>query len=66
VQATLSGAKKVDVTHIERLSLVGLVLVIAGILFLVGNFDPLGWLHWDRLWALIIVGVGLFLLWRRR
>jgi phage shock protein C len=66
VHATLSGAKKADVSHMERLSLVGLVLVIVGILFLVGNFNPLGWLHWDRLWALIIVGIGLYLLWRRR
>ena len=66
VQATLSGAKKADVSHIERLSLVGLVLVIVGILFLMGNLNPLDWLHWDRLWALIIVGIGLYLLWRRR
>ncbi len=66
VQATLSGAKKAEVTHMERLSLVGLVLVIVGILFLVGNFNPLGWLHWDRLWALIVVAIGLFLLWRHR
>jgi phage shock protein C len=66
VQATLSGAKKADVSHVERLSLVGLVLVIVGILFLMGNLNPLGWLHWDRLWALIVIAIGLFLLWRRR
>lgn len=66
VQATLSGAKKADTSHLERLSLIGLVLVIVGILFLTGNLNPLGWLHWDKLWALAIIGVGLFLLWRHR
>jgi phage shock protein C len=66
VQATLSGAKKVDTSRVERTALVGIILVVVGTLFLLGNLDLLRWLHWDKLLALTVIAVGLLLLLRRR
>jgi hypothetical protein len=43
-----------------------LVLIVIGLLFLLGSLDFLDWLRWGRLWPLVIIGIGLFLLLRRR
>jgi phage shock protein C len=66
VQTRLRGAKKLDASRVERTALVGIILVIVGTLFLLGNLDLLRWLHWDKLLALTVIGVGLLLLLRRR
>jgi len=66
VQATFSGEKRPAAPTAERISIVGLVLIIIGLLFLLGSLDFLDWLRWGRLWPLAIIGIGLFLLLRRR
>ncbi|MBI2918569.1 MAG: PspC domain-containing protein [Chloroflexi bacterium] len=45
--------------------LVGVVLVIVGLLFLMGNFGLFWWLSWGRLWPLALIGVGLAIIWAR-
>jgi phage shock protein C len=66
VQATLSNSGSTEARRWERVSLAGLILVIVGFLFLLGNLDLLGWLRWGKFWPLIIIAIGVFLLWRRR
>lgn len=66
VQATFSGEKRPVTLSAERISIVGAALIIIGLLFLLGSLDFLDWLRWGRLWPLVIIGIGLFLLLRRR
>jgi phage shock protein C len=66
VQATLRRTPGDEKRRIEPAALAGLLLVLIGVLFLLGNLNLLGWLHWSRLWPLIIIVIGLLLLLRRR
>ena len=45
---------------------VGLVLVVAGIIFLMENLWRVSWLRFGQLWPLLIIVVGIALLLRRR
>lgn len=66
VQATLRRSPGERTHRIEPAALAGLILVLIGVLFLLTNLNLLGWLHWSRLWPLIIIVIGLLLLLRRR
>jgi len=46
--------------------IIGLVLVVAGIIFLLDNLRVLSWWQFGQLWPLILVVVGIALLLRRR
>lgn len=43
----------------------GAVLILVGSYFLLSNFGLLEWLHWDVLWPLILIVLGLYLVVRR-
>ena len=66
VQATLRRTPTEGTHRIEPAALAGLILVGTGVLFLLANFDLLGWLRWARFWPLILIVIGLLLLVRRR
>ena len=66
VQATLRRTPTQGAHRIEPAALAGLILVGIGVLFLLANFDLLGWLRWARFWPLILIVIGLLLLVRRR
>ncbi|MGD0764786.1 MAG: PspC domain-containing protein [Dehalococcoidia bacterium] len=66
VHSTLRGSNDPETRRIERMSLAGAILLVVGIVLLLGNLDLLGWLGWNKLWPLILVAIGLFLLLRRR
>jgi len=66
MQATFRGVSSEEPRRLEPAALAGLLLIILGALFLLGNLDLLGWIHWSRLWPLIIIVIGILLLVRRR
>lgn len=43
-----------------------LILVIIGVVFLLANFNPFWWFRWHYLWPLILIGIGLLIIFRRR
>lgn len=65
VQATLSREGRPEERR-DRLPLFGLILIIAGVLFLLASFDLLRWFYWGRFWPLLLIIIGVFLLTRRR
>jgi len=66
VQATFRGASSEEPRRLEPAALAGLLMIILGVLFLLGNLDLFGWIHWSRLWPLIIIVIGILLLVKRR
>jgi len=66
VGATLRRTPEEGPRRIEPEALAGLILVVIGLVFLLANFDLLGWFRWGRLWPLVIIVIGLLLLLRRR
>lgn len=49
-------------------NLAGLILIVLGALFLLGNLGPIWWFNLGFLWPLIMVAIGLALIfgWQRR
>lgn len=43
---------------------VGVLLVVVGFLFLVGNFISLAWLSFRKLWPLILIAAGIIIVLR--
>jgi len=43
----------------------GIVLLVLGLLFLLSNFGYGVWFGWGRWWPLILIGLGLWILYRR-
>lgn len=41
---------------------VGILLVVLGIIFLVGNFISFAWISFHKLWPLILIAIGIFVL----
>ncbi len=46
-------------------TIIGGILIAIGVIFLFQQLNFFGWLRWDLLWPLIIVGIGLSLVWNR-
>lgn len=46
--------------------LIGLILILAGAIFLLDNLRVFAWWQFGRLWPLILVAIGVALLLRRR
>lgn len=65
VQATISREGTAEERD-DRLPVLGLILIVVGALFLLSSLDLLGWFRLARLWPLLLIAIGLFLLLRRR
>jgi len=66
IQSTLTGEEgesqeMAKVRH-RRRNLLGIILIVLGILFLLGNFNLFWWLHWGNFWPLILVAIGVFII----
>ena len=73
IRSTFGGeeveAEERDKIHQRRRNFIGIILIVVGFLFLAANFNFFWWFHWDRLWPLLLVVVGLLIIlsaWRRR
>ena len=66
IQSTLTGeegeSQEVAKVRHRRRNLLGIILIVLGILFLLGNFNLFWWLHWGNFWPLILVAVGLLII----
>ena len=46
-------------------TIIGGILIAIGVIYLFQQLNFFGWLRWDLLWPLIIIGIGLSLVWSR-
>lgn len=49
----------------DRHATAGLILILIGVLFLLGNMGLLGWFSFRQLWPLILIAIGLAIIWGR-
>ena len=42
---------------------VGLLIILAGVISLMDSWYGYGWASWDRLWPIIPIAFGLFIIW---
>jgi len=64
---TEKGAPSVASTADHRsLSILGIILVIFGVIFLLGSFNLFWWFNWGHLWPLILVVIGVLIIWSSR
>lgn len=58
-----------DETGHQRRHWVGIILIVLGAVFLLGNLNifwiPWPWLNWGLLWPLILIATGAFIIWSR-
>ncbi len=66
IRSTLTGeedeSEEVTKARHRRLNIFGIILIVAGILFLLGSFNFLWWFRWSYLWPLIIVAIGVLII----
>jgi len=43
-------------------NIVGITLIVLGILFLLASFNFLWWLHWNYIWPLILIVIGILIM----
>ncbi len=46
----------------HRRNILGVILIILGVISLIGSFNLFWWLNWVKLWPLIIVAIGIFII----
>lgn len=49
----------------DRHATAGLILILVGLLFLLGNLDLLWWFNFRQFWPLILIAIGLAIIWGR-
>jgi phage shock protein C len=66
LRATLDGeesaSEDITKTRRKRRSALGIILVLLGAIFLLGNLRVFWWFHWEFLWPLILVAIGVLIL----
>lgn len=55
--------EKTDAASRNWVALFGILIVIAGIISLLDTWYRVWWASWDRLWPLLIIAFGLFIVW---
>jgi len=66
IQSTLKGEKgeleEVAKMQHRRRNILGIILIVLGILFILGNFNLFWWFNWGNLWPLILVAIGVLII----
>lgn len=64
LRSTFAGEARDEETTVaqRRRIALGIIVIIVGVIFLIGSFNLFWWLEWARLWPLIIVAIGIFIL----
>ena len=63
IESTFAGGKErtedeARVRH-RRLTFLGIIIVVIGIVFLLGSLDFFWWFNWRILWPLVLVAIGI-------
>jgi len=59
-------SEAVDKVRHRRRSILGILIIVIGLLFLLGSLDLFWWFSWGNLWPLILVAVGLLIIFSTR
>ena len=66
IRSTLAGEEgesgEEDKVRHHRRNAIGIVLIILGAFFLIGNLDLFWWFNWGNLWPLILVAIGALII----
>src|SRR3972149_4280530 len=54
--------KEVSRTGPNGSLVLAVVLVIIGVILLLSNFNPFWWLHWNYLWPMVLIAIGLVII----
>jgi len=55
-------SEAVDKVRHRRRSILGILIIVIGLLFLLDSFNLFWWFSWGNLWPLILVAVGLLII----
>ena len=55
--------EKGDTASRNWVAIFGILIVIAGVISLLDTWSRVWWASWDRLWPLLIIVFGLFIVW---
>jgi len=66
IRSTFGGEKDTPKAEQNYRGVIGIILVIAGGLFLLANFNLFWWLRWDNLWPLILIAIGVVIIFGAR
>jgi hypothetical protein len=56
-------AEKTDTATRNWVALFGLLIIISGVISLLDSWYHIWWASWDRLWPLLVIAFGLFIIW---
>ncbi len=70
IQSTLKGEKgkseEVAKMRHRRRNILGIILIVLGVLFILGNFNLFWWFNWGNLWPLVLVAIGALIIFGTR
>lgn len=66
VSAPEGETKELSKSSYRRRNFLGILLIVIGILFLLGNLDLFSWWRWSIFWPLVIMAIGVLLIFTTR
>ena len=66
VSAPEGETKELNRSGHRRRTFLGILLIVIGVLFLLGNLDLFSWWRWSIFWPSVIVAIGLLLIFTTR
>lgn len=66
VSAPEGETKELSKSSHRRRNFLGILLIVIGILFLLGNLDLFSWWRWSIFWPLVVMAIGVLLIFTTR